>query len=131
MADKSGHFVFSWEAESEKEVYKLQLEATGVILGLMAIEDTPQEMRIDINVLEASKANVGQNKIYEGIAGCLIAFACRMAFLNGYGGFVSLTPKTLLREHYKDIYGFVEMGTKVCSFDENSRLLIKNYLEGQ
>ncbi|MCD6065858.1 MAG: hypothetical protein K0S33_684 [Bacteroidetes bacterium] len=130
MVDKSGRFEFNWEAESKKEVYKLQLEVTGEILGLMAIEDIPQEIRIDINALEASKDNVGPQKNYEGIAGCLIAFACRLASLNGYGGFVSLTPKTVLKKHYTEVYGFEPMGTKVCTYDENSEILIEKYLGG-
>jgi hypothetical protein len=130
VADKSGRFEFNWASEGKKEVYKLQLEATGEILGLMALQNIPEEMRIDIKLLEASRQNVGPDKIHEGVAGCLIAFACRLAFLSGYGGFVSLTPKTVLIKHYMDVYGFVQMGTKVCVHDELSEALIKKYLEG-
>ena len=129
-ADKSGRFEFNWELEKKKEVYKLQIEATGEVIGLMALEDIPREVRIDIHVLEASKENVGANKIYSGVAGCLIAFACRQAFLRGYSGFISLTPKDVLSQHYIDAYGFVGMGVKLCSFDENSESLIEKYLGG-
>ncbi len=129
-ADKSGNFQFSWESEKKKEVFKLQVEASREVLGMMALKDMPHEIRIDINAIEASKQNVGVNKVYEGIAGFLIAFACRQAFLRGYGGFVSLTPKTLLIEHYRQVYGFTQMGTKLCTYDENSETLIETYLKG-
>ncbi len=129
-ADKSGRFQFNWQAEAKKEVYKLELEATGEILGFMSIENIPREIRVDINALEVSIDNVGSDKVYEGIAGCLIAYACRIAFLSGYSGFVSLTPKTVLKEHYKTIYGFEEMGSKLITQNENSETLIEKYLEG-
>lgn len=130
-ADKSERFAFNWEAECDKMVYKLALESPDEVVGLIAMEDIPHELRIDINVLEASIENVGGDKMYEGIAGCLIAYACRLAFLKGYGGFVSLTPKTALIEHYKSIYGFMEMGRKLFVEDGYSKALIEKYLASE
>ena len=67
-----------------------------------------------------------KNKKTGNIAGCLIAFACRESFKKGYGGFVSLMPKTELISYYKN-YGFVEAGTLLAIWEENSKKLITKY----
>ncbi len=128
--DKSGLFEFTWETENKKEVYKVQLENTGEVVGLISLKDIPTELRIEIYLLESSKDNVGTDKKYEAIAGRLIAYACREAFKRGYFGFVSLTPKTKLIEHYKATYGFKQAGRQLYTEFENSETLIKKYLGG-
>ena len=70
-------------------------------------------------------------KIYENIAGCLIAWACRLAFIRGYYGFVSLVPKTRLIEHYKNAYGFEQFGRQLAVDTEQSHRLIKQYLKNE
>ncbi len=42
----------------------------------MSVEDIPVELRIEIRLIEVSKENIGHEKEYDRIAGCLIAFAC-------------------------------------------------------
>jgi hypothetical protein len=37
----------------------------------------------------------------EGVAGNLVAYACKLSFQYGFEGFVSFTAKTRLIEHYE------------------------------
>ena len=54
----------------------------------MSLVDYPDEYRIHINLIEIGKDNRGKQKEIEHIAGCLIAFACQIAFDKNYFGFV-------------------------------------------
>jgi hypothetical protein len=45
----------------------------------MALIDVPQEKRIEIKLLANSRENQGRNKLYNRVAGCLIAYACNLA----------------------------------------------------
>lgn len=126
---KSKGFVFNWEAESANEVYKIFLkEEESQILGLISIIDYPEEFRIHINLVEVSTVNVGKIKKLENIAGCLIAFACTLAFKRGYGGFVSLLPKTKLIGLYQEKYGFRQYGRLLAVEFESSKNLIDKYI---
>ena len=79
-------------------------------------------------MLECSKDNVGSNKVYNRIIGCLIAFACQMAFRKNYRGFVSLIPKTGLIRHYRQKYGFEVYGRQLAVQTEAAAALIEKYL---
>ena len=103
-------YSFDWkEAKKEADVYKLSLNEDGNILGLVALVDIPSDKRIEIKLLASSVENVGKDKVYEGIAGNLISFACRVA-VTRYGEFacVSLLPKTELKHHYMRKYGMLD-----------------------
>ncbi|HRI78123.1 MAG TPA: N-acetyltransferase [Cyclobacteriaceae bacterium] len=122
-------YFFDWKAARKgAEMYKLSLTEDDSILGLVALVDVPAEYRLEINLLVSSVQNVGKGKRYEGIAGCLISFACREA-LTKYGDLacVSLTPKTELKQHYINKYGMSPGGKQV--FVEGKELLdlIKKY----
>ncbi len=127
--NKNGRFGFDWKAEKEFEVYKIRLKESDEILGLMSLIDWPEELRIEIHLLESSKENVGsKSKLYGNIAGCLIAYACGTSFERGYAGFISLVPKTKLRKYYISEYHMEEGGRSVFSDTENSMALIEKYL---
>jgi hypothetical protein len=126
---KSKRFpVFDWDKEKRNEVLKIRLIDSGEILGLMSLIDFKTEMWIKINLLQSSEDNVGKYKKYEGIAGCLIAYACNLAFEKGYGGTVSLEPKTVLMEHYIKKYDLNNGGKHFYTELQNSKLLIEKYL---
>jgi hypothetical protein len=95
-------FSFDWKKYREAlHVYKLFIKNEVDILGAMGLEDWPEEKRVEIKLLACSIENKGKEKLYEGIAECLIAFACRMAVAKyGIMACVSLIPKTELIEHY-------------------------------
>jgi len=122
-------FVFDWSLEKDQEVYKIRFHDDTKVLGLISLMDIPKELRVHIQLLEASQENVGKNKEVRNIPGCLIAFACRLAYERGYDGFVSLTPKTQLIKYYMDTYGFVPMGKQLVVFLTSSKHLINKYLD--
>ena len=108
-------FWFDWKGEKGKNVYKLQIEETDEILGLMSIVDIKKESRIEIRLLAVSAENRGAGKKYEGIIGNLIAFASQCSLrLYGELACVSLVPKTELVQHYIDKYDMFEAGVSLC-----------------
>lgn len=126
---RNKEFVFDWALEQACEVFKLYLkEDESRILGLLSVKDYPEELRIHINLVEVIKSQVGRIKALDNIAGCLIAYACTLAFKRGYDGFVSLQPKTRLIDHYQDKYGFRQYGRLLAVEYESSKQLIDKYI---
>ncbi|HEY9259540.1 hypothetical protein [Chitinophaga sp.] len=121
-------FSFDWKKElKNEEVYKLTLYAEHHILGLICLQHHPAEERIEMKLLEVSKQNMGRNGLYEGIAGCMIAFAGRTA-LAKYGQYacISLVPKTALRNHYIKKYGMIDGGWQLyLELDALNRVVAK------
>jgi len=108
-------FFFKWEQiYNEATLYKLVFADKPIIIGLMALVDFPSEYRIEIKLLAASADNVGKQKYYEGIAGCLITYAVKQS-LEKYGSLacVSLKPKTEIRQHYINRYGMQTAGQQL------------------
>ncbi|RXK81000.1 hypothetical protein [Filimonas effusa] len=105
---------FSWNLYKEHEVYKLRLKGRKTILGLICIIDHPGKAinAIEIELIEVGKENIGLGKKIDGIAGCLIAFACKESFKRRHEGVVFLTPKTCLVNHYTSAYGFTYLPIK-------------------
>jgi len=54
-----------------------------------------------MNLLESAPFNIGRSKLYEGVPGNLVAYACKISFQNGFDGYLSFTAKTRLIEHYE------------------------------
>lgn len=92
---------FDWNKEfSAGKVYKLVNKHTPeVIQGLISLINGNDH--IYINLIETAPHNFGSNKIYEGVAGNLVAFSCKLSLDSGYDGFVSFEAKTLLIAHYE------------------------------
>jgi len=126
---KGKGFVFDWSLEEEHDVYKICLKGEETkILGLLSLIDHPAELRIHISLIEVIKEQVGQGKTLDHIAGCLIGFACGIAFRKGYEGFVSLLPKTRLIDLYQEKYGFRQYGRLLALEHEQSKRVIDQYL---
>lgn len=108
-------YFFDWKQASKNcLVYKLSLAESEDILGLIGLIEIPSENRIEIALICVSKENKGRSKKYDGIAGCLIAFACRMALENfGFDACVSLIPKTELKSHYINKYKMKDGGWQI------------------
>lgn len=125
---KDKNFEFNWELEGEKELYKIRLEKSKEILGLISLEDYQEEFRVHINLIESSKLYRGKNKSILHIPGCLIGYACKLSFKRGYEGFVSLTPKTQLKKYYNKTYGFILIGINMAVLEDLSEAIIKKYI---
>lgn len=127
IINKTRNFIFDWEVESGNEIFLIRVEGKEECLGLISLVDKPEELRIHINLIESAIKYRGKNKAIKNIPGCLISYACKLAFKKGYGGFVSLTPKTKLKDYYRNVYGFIEMGTQMAVYQETSNYLIEIY----
>ncbi|WP_104417688.1 GNAT family N-acetyltransferase [Neolewinella xylanilytica] len=125
-------FQFDWTSEKENEVYKICLvDETATILGVMSLIDVPEEFRIHLNLIEVADTQRGKKKTIDNVAGCLLAFACRLAFSRGYLGFVSLQPKTKLIRYYQSAYGFRQYGRLLGIEQDGAIKLIQKYLEDE
>jgi len=122
------NFHFDWRKEQFNKIYKLILIGSNEILGLMSIKEITKDQRVEIMLLDSSILNSGKNKIYEGIAGNLIAFACRESIrLFAEHVCVSLLPKTELKKHYTQKYGMLDGGKHVYLDGISLFNLIKEY----
>jgi len=54
-----------------------------------------------MHLIESPKFNKGKNKVYLGVPGNLVAFACKVSVDKGYEGFLSFDVKTTLIKHYE------------------------------
>ena len=107
-------YFFDWKKEKDFDVFKLTIENSDDILGLLSLKNIEQEHRFEIKLLATSIENCGKNKTYEGIAENLIAYACRLAVLfYAENGCVSLLPKTELKQHYIQKYGMLDAGKQL------------------
>ncbi|NOU17475.1 MAG: hypothetical protein HOO91_07950 [Bacteroidales bacterium] len=95
---------FDWSKELKdktKEVYKLTtVNNPTIIQGLLSIED--KEDHVFMHLIESSKFNKGKDKVYFGVPGNLVAFACKVSFDKGYEGFLVFDAKTTLIKHYQE-----------------------------
>jgi hypothetical protein len=79
-------------------------------------------------LIESAPFNYGKNKMHYGIAGNLIAFACKRSFELGFEGFVAFTAKTVLMDHYIKTLGAVPIGgQRMAIADKQALELIKKY----
>lgn len=75
------------------------------IIGLVSIERIPSEWRVHIRLLTVSKENRGSRKVFDNIAGNLIACVAKIAVADfGELACVSLSPKSSIAQHYIDNY---------------------------
>ena len=104
---KKNNWKFDWKTEFndiQKEVYKLSIvNNSKIIQGLLSI--TFEKDHIFMNLLESAPFNVGKKKLYEGVSGNLVAFACKLSFQKGFEGYVAFTSKTNLIKHYEENLG--------------------------
>jgi len=97
-----------------------------VIQGLLSI--TVERDHILMNLLESSPFNMGKNKLYEGVAGNLGAYACKVSFQKGFEGYVTFTAKTQLIEHYKTTLCAYPISNQRMIIDtESARILVNKY----
>lgn len=99
---KKNGWNFDWKvelADNTKEVFKLTIPNNpNIIQGLLSLTLEPDHVYMDL--LESAPFNRGKNKLYEGVAGNLVAYACKVSFNNGFDGYISFTAKTKLIDHY-------------------------------
>lgn len=129
---KKGDWLFDWKKElkdATKEVYKLTtVNNPTIIQGLLSIED--KQDHIFMHLIESSNFNKGKDKVYLGIPGNLVAYACKVAFARSYQGFVAFDSKTALIEHYQRMLGATHFrGTRMFIETTSAAKLVKQYFK--
>jgi hypothetical protein len=129
---KKNGWLFNWRTElrsPEKEVYKLTIEGNpSIVQGLISL--SVETDHIYMHLIESAPFNKGRSKVYVGVPGNLVAFACRLSFQRGYDGFVSFRAKTKLIEHYKKTLGAYHFGGNLMIVDAApARILIEKYFK--
>ena len=109
--------------------YKLTIvNNPNIIQGLISI--TVENDHIFMNLLESAPFNIGKRKLYEGVAGNLVAYVCKLSFQKGYEGFVAFTAKTRLIEHYEKTLGAYHfMNQRMIIETIASRNLVEKYFK--
>lgn len=125
---------FNWKnllKEKDSEVFMLKLKNVDEsIEGMMQLK-IKHEMLV-MEVLEIAPHNIGsENKKYDYVAGCLIAFGCRESFKleSEYKGYLTFASKTNLIEWYKKKYKAEQgLGQRMFISEENGLALITEFL---
>ena len=128
LITKKNGWLFNWNEEfsaSEKEVYKLTiLHNEHIVQGLTSI--SIKSDHIFLNMIESASFNRGENKLYEGVPGNLVAFACRLSFQRGYEGYVAFHAKTQLVKHYEKTLKAIHHGNQLMVIDTNAATELVN-----
>jgi hypothetical protein len=129
---KKNKWNFDWSIDYNyisKEVYKLSIVSSpNVIQGLVSI--TRKKGYIEMNLLESAPFNIGKMKIYEGVAGNLVAFCCKVSFQLGFDGYVAFTAKTQLIEHYQKALGATHFrGQRMFIEYDSAKMLVQKYFK--
>lgn len=129
---KKNGWLFNWKFEHkqhEREVYKLTITGNqNVVQGLMCVEI--KEDHVYMHLVENAPFNRGKAKMYAGVPGNLVAFACRLSFQRGHEGNVSFLSKTDLIDHYEKTLGAFHFGGRVMIIETKSAIkLINRYFK--
>ncbi|MCF8366313.1 MAG: hypothetical protein K9H16_11060 [Bacteroidales bacterium] len=132
LVTKSKGWLFNWKYEFvqiEREVYKLTIvDNPNIIQGLLSV--TIKSDHVFMNLLESAPFNLGKDKIYVGVPGNLVAFACKLSFQRGGEGFVSFESKTKLIDHYIKTLGASHLGGNLMVIDSiAAKRLIEKYFK--
>ena len=89
-----------------------------------------EQDHVFIDLLESAPFNIGKQKIYEGVAGNLVAYACKISFQKGFEGFVAFTAKTKLIDHYEKTLGAFHFKNQRMIIDtQAARILVEKYFK--
>ena len=101
---KKADWQFDWINELKdktKQIYKLTtVNNKTIIQGLVSIED--KQDHIFMHLIESAKFNKGKGKVYFGVPGNLVAFACKVSVDKAYDGFLAFDAKSALIKHYQE-----------------------------
>jgi len=113
---KKADWNFNWHNELSninRKVYKLAIsDNLSIIQGLLSLEAKTDH--IYLHLIESASFNRGHDKIFLGVPGNLVAFACNTSFVYGFDGYVAFDAKTALIKHYQEtLYATHFRGTKM------------------
>lgn len=83
---KKNGLTFNWKSEYEnnvKEVYKVTISNNpNIIQGKISLK--MEADHVYMNLVESAPFNIGKIKLYEGVAGNLVAYPCKVSFQKGF-----------------------------------------------
>ena len=129
---KKADWKFDWAKEIKdktKEVYKLTtVNNPTIIQGLLSIED--KQDHIFMHLIESAKFNKHKDKVYVGVPGNLVAYACKVSVDKGYQGFLAFDAKSTLIKHYQEsLYATHFRGLRMFIESNAALRLISQYFK--
>lgn len=128
LITKTNGWVFSWRDELKdpcREVFKLTIvNNSSIIQGLISLEVKPDH--VYLHLIESAPFNRGKKKMYNGVCGNLVAFACKFSFQRGHEGNLSFLSKTVLINHYEKTLGAFHFGGRVMVIETQAALKLIN-----
>ena len=129
---KKNGWLFNWSEEFKnpvRDIYKLTISGNSkIIQGLVSLE--VKSDHVYMHLVENAPFNKGQTKVYAGVAGNLVAYACKFSFQRGHDGNVSFLSKSQLVEHYEKTLGAIHFGGRVMIIETKSAIrLIDKYFK--
>ncbi len=125
---RKNNWQFDWKFElkqPERDVYKLTIVNNQLVIqGLISLE--VKSDHVYMHLVESAPFNKGKAKVYAGVPGNLVAFACKLSFQRGHEGNVSFFSKTQLVQHYIDSLGAVHVGGRIMVIDTLASLKLLN-----
>jgi hypothetical protein len=119
---------FDWKFEfkqPQRDVYKLTIvNNQSVIQGLISVE--VKSDHVYMHLVESAAFNKGKTKVYAGVPGNLVAFACKLSFQRGHEGNVAFFSKSKLVQHYVDSLGAMHVGGRIMIIDTIASLKLIN-----
>jgi len=119
---------FDWKLElkqPERDVFKLTIvNNPAIIQGLISLE--VRSDHVFMHLVESAPFNKGKTKVYSGVPGNLVAFACKLSFQRGNEGNVAFISKTQLINHYIESLGAVHFGGRLMIIDTNAAYRLIN-----
>lgn len=131
---KKNGWLFNWSEEFKnpiRDVYKLTISGNSkIIQGLVSLEVKADH--VYMHLLENAPFNKGERKVYVGVAGNLVAYACKLSFQRGHDGNVSFLSKSQLVVHYEKTLGAFHFGGRIMIIETKSALkLINKYFQNK
>ncbi len=125
---KSKGWQFNWKLElkhPERDVYKLTIvNNQSIIQGLVSLE--VKSDHVYLHLVESAPFNKGKSKLYTGVPGNLVAFACKLSFQRGNEGNVAFIAKTQLIDHYVKSLGAFHFGGRLMIIETNAAMKLIN-----
>jgi len=125
---KKDGWIFDWKLElkhPERDVYKLTIVNNQTIIqGLISLEVKPDH--VFMHLVESAPFNKGKTKLYSGVPGNLVAFACKLSFQRGHEGNIAFISKTQLINHYTESIGAIHVGGRLMIMDSVASLKLIN-----
>ena len=125
---KKKGWLFNWKQElkqPERDIYKLTITNNPTIIqGLISLE--VKKDHVYMHLVESASFNKGKNKLYAGVPGNLVAFACKLSFQRGHEGNVAFISKSQLIDHYVETLGAIHFGGRLMIIDTKAALKLVN-----